>query len=991
VFALKNLRINAAIGLVGGPSYNYDAETGETIVPLTSGVSAEYTLRIVSTLDEDAEDFQAYIPVPHTGENYGSHFQSEEFEWNMALHGPPANLPENYIVTYSTNDIVNNGEKSATYEPADQITNWAAVTMIKIVYDGAIPPGADDTIVFTYDVNDAPDTAVFPALVNVFNPYFYKHAGQVATWIEGGSVAVSLTTGEISGRVWDNTNRDGVLTGSESGRSGVQVRLLLPGSGTGSDYGTNPTIAGVTTGTGDQGKYAQVVTDANGYYVFPQVPSGDGITYDVQVINPDPTNLEFTEKDAGNNDEIDSDVDRATGIVSGVNPTNMAVSKFIWAGLRAIEYIVTFDKNGGDEDASPPSYKVTRPATHAVLPGIPPRKACHTFNGYFTVSDASGGTEFTEATDVNSSQTVYARWSLNKYTVTYSNAHATGGTAPNAHIDVDCNSTVSVNTDGGSLTRTGYTFGGWSATDGGTTPVTSIPNINASQTLYPIWNKKSYTVQFDPNGGNGSPESASGKQIGDDIPLSAAAAALGKPGYALLGFSTNSVATAADYTGDFTLDASEINALMSGDTQTSATLYAVWSQKNYNIIFNSNGGSGSPSNVTGAHVGDTIPIANAVAALSRTGYDLLGFSLDKDSATAAYSANFPLDADALDAIMDGDTKTSATMYAIWSKRSYDIHFLPNGGSGTPPDVAGAQIGASIPAAAAMAALSRPGYALRGFSANQNATTATYTNDFTLNASQINNLMQGDTTTSADLYAVWSQKLYAVTFSANGGRGNPPKVSGAMFGDTIPVASAMSLLSRPGYTLLGFSADKNASSPTYTANFPLNDSAIDSIMDGDTKSAATLYAVWAKKTYTFKISSEGGSPVTYDDVSVGDIIPLDELIAAMQKPGYTLRGFATTPNAKTARYTRTFTLTEADVAALESAASSRANEVLTLYAVYEIIEVIDHVIFDTVADNWQTSFDRRSRDYWDILQLTNMKIYTNKDVGAADTSRNLNGK
>jgi uncharacterized repeat protein (TIGR02543 family) len=72
-------------------------------------------------------------------------------------------------------------------------------------------------------------------------------------------------------------------------------------------------------------------------------------------------------------------------------------------------------------------------------------------------------------------------------------------------------SALTQSTEGGSIakptdpTRTDFTFGGWTTTDGGTTAVTWPRTPTANETLYAKWNAvNSYTVTYSANGGGGA-------------------------------------------------------------------------------------------------------------------------------------------------------------------------------------------------------------------------------------------------------------------------------------------------------------------------------------------------------------------------------------------------------------------------------------------------------------------------------------------------------
>ena len=74
-------------------------------------------------------------------------------------------------------------------------------------------------------------------------------------------------------------------------------------------------------------------------------------------------------------------------------------------------FSVTFNKNGGDTEASPGSITVTSGGNVGTLPAEPARSG-YTFSGWNTAANGSG-TAFTTAAAVTSNITVYAQWTAN--------------------------------------------------------------------------------------------------------------------------------------------------------------------------------------------------------------------------------------------------------------------------------------------------------------------------------------------------------------------------------------------------------------------------------------------------------------------------------------------------------------------------------------------------------------------------------------------------
>jgi uncharacterized repeat protein (TIGR02543 family) len=111
-------------------------------------------------------------------------------------------------------------------------------------------------------------------------------------------------------------------------------------------------------------------------------------------------------------------------------------------------YIVTFDEQGGTPSA---------PATNSVTFGTPyslmatTNRTGYTFGGWWTLP-GGGGVEVNGGTIVTqtANHTVYAKWTINQYTVTYMANGATLGTVPGAQLD-DFGATVTVAPNSGKL------------------------------------------------------------------------------------------------------------------------------------------------------------------------------------------------------------------------------------------------------------------------------------------------------------------------------------------------------------------------------------------------------------------------------------------------------------------------------------------------------------------------------------------------------------
>lgn len=209
----------------------------------------------------------------------------------------------------------------------------------------------------------------------------------------------------------------------------------------------------------------------------------------------------------------------------------------------------------------------------------------------------------------DATESVYAKFVVQSYNLTvyaYSNTgsalgtyqnNATGGT-----VKINSSSVVSGISGNGTLkatakvvyaqaasitatAKTGYSFGGWYATSN-----LSGTAISASATItlpamgvdgierYAKFNVGSFKINFNANGGTAGTTTSGTAYYNTpfDIPASANPS---RTGFAFLGWSTSSTATAAEYQSGTSIPAATINSWYNTDK----TLYAVWKATSFNV------------------------------------------------------------------------------------------------------------------------------------------------------------------------------------------------------------------------------------------------------------------------------------------------------------------------------------------------------------------------------------------------------------------------
>ncbi len=258
----------------------------------------------------------------------------------------------------------------------------------------------------------------------------------------------------------------------------------------------------------------------------------------------------------------------------------------------------------------------------------------------------------------------YATVALPTYTVTYNGNSNTGGSVPTDSTQYNSGNTVTVKSNSGSLTRTGYFTNNWNtqANGLGTSYSNTVPygtfSISTNIILYAEWRG---TVSYNANGAtSGSiPTDSTAYLPSSTVTVKTNSGTLAKSGATFNGWNT-----AADGTG--TSYAVSSTFAFSGGV----TLYAQWSAISYTITWNPNSGTVSPPSSTGTYGSIiTAPIPTL------TGNTFLYWRDTLSLFSYLYQINPP-----------NGTWTIAgniTFYAWWSPDTYTIAYNANGGSGAP--------------------------------------------------------------------------------------------------------------------------------------------------------------------------------------------------------------------------------------------------------------------------------------------------------------------
>lgn len=303
-------------------------------------------------------------------------------------------------------------------------------------------------------------------------------------------------------------------------------------------------------------------------------------------------------------------------------------------------YDITYNLNGGTNSVSnPATYQVITPT----ITLADATRTGYTFDGWYSDSGLT-----TEVTSIplgsTGNKTLYAKWVINTYDITY---NLDGGTN-----DVSNPATYQVTTPTITLAdpvRLGYTFDGWYSDNEMTSEVTSIPlGSTGDIELYAKWVIDTYDVIYNLDNGTNDISNPATYQVTTPTITFADPVRLG---YTFDGWYSDEEMT------------TEVTSIPLGSTG-AVELYAKWLINTYDINYNLDSGTNDVSNPATYQV--TTPTINFADPV-RLGYTFDGWYSDEEMTTEVTS--IPLGS-------TGDVE----LYAKWILNVYEIKYETNGGT-----------------------------------------------------------------------------------------------------------------------------------------------------------------------------------------------------------------------------------------------------------------------------------------------------------------------
>ena len=320
-----------------------------------------------------------------------------------------------------------------------------------------------------------------------------------------------------------------------------------------------------------------------------------------------------------------------------------------------------------------------------------------------------------------------------------------------------------------------------------------------------------YYVRFNANGGDGTMKNQTFTY--DDEAKALSENLFTRSAYDFKGWGLTSKDTAVSY-----CDKAEVSNL-SAKKDGIFDLYAIWWKKSITIKFDSNGGSGTMSDISASVDETTLPLNT----FTKTGYHFTSW-LSSNNITFS----------------DGELLTEAkwpnddaTLYAQWEADTYTLTLDKNDGSGetsTQTYSYGEEQAISTP-------FTRTGYDFAGW-----ATSAGGAVEYTANQSL-------SLTADKTLYAVWTEQSLTVNYDANGGSGSMSSQTTTYTGS--PIIIKANAFTKDGYK---FSCYQGSNGLVYNAGDTINQA---NWVSGE----LTLSAVWTPKATVSDNTNTAGTTTT----------------------------------------------------------------------------------------------------------------------------------
>ncbi|MDR2920762.1 MAG: InlB B-repeat-containing protein [Tannerella sp.] len=503
------------------------------------------------------------------------------------------------------------------------------------------------------------------------------------------------------------------------------------------------------------------------------------------------------------------------------------------ANWTLVNYTIDYTLNGGAA-ANPANYDIETTAFTLANP----IRSGYTFAGW--TGTGLGGATMTVSIPKGSTgnRSYTATWTAINYTLTYMDDDgSTLITVPGAPTQF--NDTELPKAFTGTPAKPGWTFTGWTGGAGSNgTPSIVIPGgTHANQTYLANWSANAYTITFNPNSGTNPaiPSAWTGYDM-TVLPLNGVSVTPIRMGYTFNGWTGHGL---TNQTAPFNITSATTGV------PGNLTYTAQWLLDTYNLIYNYHGGSAT--NPATYNVNSTaITLVNP----TYTGYTFAGWT-GTDIAGISMLVTVPANS-------TGHRSYDAT----WSKNTYTIQYMLNGGTATNPGTYDVETTFTLNNPV------KPGYTFAGWTGTDIVGTSM--------AVSIPLGSVGDRSYTA----TWAAVTYNIKYvDDNGSTLITAPGAPSTYNDTQLPKAFTSTPVKPGYTFTGWSGT-GASGNSVT-------------IPAGTLGDLTYRANWTADPYTITFNANGGAnPAIPSNWNGYDMpgLPINGISVTPTRTGYTFNGW-----------------------------------------------------------------------------------------------------
>jgi len=525
----------------------------------------------------------------------------------------------------------------------------------------------------------------------------------------------------------------------------------------------------------------------------------------------------------------------------------------LYAHYSVNQYTISFESNGGTSVSA-----ITQNYATSVTAPEAPSKNGYTFAGWY--SNASLTSKYTFSTMPAEDITLYAKWNLETYNITYNlNGGTNNSSNPATYTITSAKITLKA------PTKTGYSFAGWYTDAKCTEAITEIASGSYGVVeLFAKWTATEYTITYVTADG-ATHSNILTYTIETDLTTLADATL---KGHAFGGWYTDdSYATAVTTVAGGEIGNKTIYAKFTANT------YNVWLDGNEEascvVSFNLNGAEGTIASQT---VTPTATLKYPTVP-TRAGYIFAGWYDNENCTGSLYDFT---------AVVTSDT----TLYAKWVKVENATAIAINGSSNITLNGKYEQMLMFVPLVSGNITITASGsYDTFGVLYSSDMTALVQNDD---GASDGSNFLIVYNVTAGETYYIGTRAFSSTTTGTatvsiagsttvlDGGYAITASKGSATYGQnfTLNVPNA-----RDGYKFLGY-ADENG--VMYT------DATGASVKVWDKDADTTLYSAWERTVYTITFVTSGGTAIDSVELAYGERIDIGKYVTT--RSGYSFNGW-----------------------------------------------------------------------------------------------------